>query len=171
MISLDKFSLRSNRQNEAKQRTVGGFCRTILTLCSYILVLAIVSSSGNSATPPEFLWVKGANSPSTVLVTDLQENICVAGHGVTIAKFNRSGNLIWRKTFASSGRFFGQYNDPRGIAVDVAGNVYVTGVFAETMTLDGFTLTSSVLSTFVAKFSNSGTPLWMKQVTGDNPNI
>lgn len=64
----------------------------------------------------------------------------------------------WSKDFGDSAS-----QDPGGVAVDAAGNVYITGYFWGTMDFGGGPLTSAGASDiYVAKFSPSGVHLWSK---------
>jgi Beta-propeller repeat len=92
---------------------------------------------------------------------------------VFVAKYNANGICVWAKQFGG--------NDPdtygnkgEAIAIDAAGNCYVTGTFhgsaGSTITLgSGVTLTGTGFrQIFVAKFSPAGVPLWARQPTGNN---
>jgi len=52
------------------------------------------------------------------------------------------------------------------IAVDAAGNSYVTGNFSGTATFGGFSLTAFAVDVFVTKYNNSGVVQWAKQIGG-----
>lgn len=83
-----------------------------------------------------------------------------------LAKFDGSGNIIWAKSFGSSG----QVDQANGIAVDGSGNVIVTGQFSGDADFDGLSLSSLGGSTDVctAKYNSSGDVQWAKKGSGDN---
>lgn len=64
----------------------------------------------------------------------------------------------WEWAYNTGGN---DYNNANGIATDNSGNVYSTGYFQNQVTIGSTTLTSAgVYDVFVAKFNNSGVPLW-----------
>ena len=78
---------------------------------------------------------------------------------VFVAKLDPNGNHLWSKRF-------GDAADQRAseVAVDAAGNVFVTGWFQGTMNFGGSNLTSAgAFDVFVAKFAPNGSHLWSKQ--------
>ena len=74
-----------------------------------------------------------------------------------IAKFNQSGALTWVQQTE------GGNADAGGVAVDQAGNVYVTSPFEFTINFGGISLTNAANDAFVAKYSNSGAIQWARQ--------
>ena len=86
------------------------------------------------------------------------------GKNIFIAKYASSnGALTWAKSVSVTGDAEGA-----GIAVDAAGNSYLTGYFRNTATFKtGITLTAAGgLDVFVAKYNTSGTCLWAKKGGG-----
>jgi hypothetical protein len=78
---------------------------------------------------------------------------------VFLAKFDASGALQWSKQFGGPGDQFG-----RGLAVDQAGDVLLTGHFAVSVNIEGKVLTSAGADDlFLAKFDATGTPIWSKK--------
>jgi len=68
----------------------------------------------------------------------------------------------WTKRIVGTG-----FDAGNSIAVDGAGNVYVTGVFSSTADADGTLLTGSTGSNvFIAKYRPDGTLDWAKSITG-----
>lgn len=97
-------------------------------------------------------------------VTNLTAN--GVGKDIFVAKYSPSGELLWAKAI-------GDANDDGGygIAVDAAGNVYVTGTFAGTVDFDPgagmYNLTSVGLAdVFICKLDGSGNFLWAKSFGG-----
>ncbi len=84
---------------------------------------------------------------------------------IFLAKFDGQGNEVWSKVSGSAD----QLNNHRGmsVAVDANGNIYNCGwVFAvQEATFDGITLPLGTYG-FVAKYSASGTLLWVKDFNG-----
>jgi hypothetical protein len=85
-----------------------------------------------------------------------------ASSGLFLAKMSPSGVCLWSKAangLSSSGK---------GVAIDGAGNVLVTGDFVKTMELGGCTLSKVAGSgVFVEKLDPSGACVWSKS-TGDD---
>ncbi len=88
---------------------------------------------------------------------------------IFIAKYSSTGDLVWVK---SAG---GNSNDAAaGIALDLSGNVYVTGIFRGSASFGTTTLTSSNYPSssnasgdvFVTKLDNNGNFLWTKKGSG-----
>jgi hypothetical protein len=78
-------------------------------------------------------------------------------------------NFSWVKQFSGNA-----YSDARVVTTDVSGNVYVAGVFSDTVDLDPgpetFTLASvGNENVYIMKLNSSGTALWGKQIGGNDP--
>ncbi len=83
-----------------------------------------------------------------------------------MSKLDSAGNFIWAKRMWRTGR---------GIAVDIAGNVYTTGYFNGTGDFDPgpgtFNLTSAgVWDIFVSKLDSAGGFVWAKRMGGTEPD-
>jgi hypothetical protein len=81
-----------------------------------------------------------------------------AGEGdVFLAKFDANGNYIWSDRFGDAG-----YQYVEGIAVDLQGNVVITGFFyGGNIDFGGGTLVNAGgVDIFAAKFDTDGTHLW-----------
>jgi hypothetical protein len=76
-----------------------------------------------------------------------------------IAKYDTSGAHVWSKVFGDA-----EAQQGRAVAVDSAGNVFVTGFFSGTLSFSaGLTLTSAGLEDiFLVKLDPSGNVLWAK---------
>ncbi len=86
-----------------------------------------------------------------------------------IAKFNNSGTLIWVKQPQGGNAGEG------GVAVDLAGNVFVSGYFDTNLVFSGgITLTNMAKSNalfgdaFLAKYNSAGTIQWARPAGGTN---
>jgi len=92
-------------------------------------------------------------------------NIISAGlSDVFIAKYAPNGTLLW--VIRGGGN---DYDEAHAIAVDPAGNAYITGFFDATASFGSSSLPNHTLSddVFVAKCSSSGSFLWARQAGGD----
>ena len=115
---------------------------------------AATDHDGNVVTIGEF---------SGTAVIDRSSLTSAGGTDIAVAKFASTGDLIWWR------RFGGPKNDgPADLAIDSSGNIYVTGVFRDTISFGGDSLTSSGGSdAFVAVFSpEGGSPIWSRRQGG-----
>jgi hypothetical protein len=85
---------------------------------------------------------------------------------VFVSKLDASGNFVWAKKIGGSNFDYGN-----SIALDVSGNVYITGHFSSTPDFDPGTGTYTMTSAgqtdiFVCKLSNAGNFIWAKQMGG-----
>lgn len=81
-----------------------------------------------------------------------------------VAKLDPNGNPIWAKQIGGAGDDTG-----KGIGVDAAGNVYVTGGFMGTATFGSTTVVGSSTDfrdMYLAKFDNNGALQWVKKTDG-----
>ena len=81
---------------------------------------------------------------------------------IYISKLDPAGNYVWATQAGGTGD-----DEGVGVAVDNAGNTYVTGSFANTATFGPTTLTSRGGSdAFIAKYDPSGNVIWAQQAGG-----
>jgi len=141
--------------------------------------------------PPAFAWARRVartypndDELAMGLATDSAGNLYVAGWfdgvndfgGVTltsyggqdafVAKYGSAGNLQWvRQGGGTSINSSGNFSDvARGVGVDAAGNVYVTGGFMGNATFGAFNLIGQKHHDFfLAKYDTGGTIQWMRQ--------
>ena len=81
-----------------------------------------------------------------------------------VAKYNRSGSVIWARKAGGVGDDFGS-----GVAIDRHGNVHITGHFSMSATFGNLAITSSGDSdVFVASYDRHGTLLWVRKAGGSS---
>src|SRR5205823_656608 len=80
-------------------------------------------------------------------------------YDIFLAKYSASGTHLWSKRFGGATDDVGQ-----GVAVDSAGNAFVTGMFTNQIDFGGGLLISQYFETdqFVAKFSRTGAHVWSR---------
>jgi hypothetical protein len=82
------------------------------------------------------------------------------GGDIYLVRYAADGTLSWAR------RYGGTQNEvPKGIAIDAAGNVVITGFFAGSVNFGGATLTGTSASGFLAKYSPAGTHVWSRRLT------
>jgi hypothetical protein len=90
---------------------------------------------------------------------------------IFIEKFSSEGDVLWVKTFGSSG-----YDKGQSVALDFAGNIYITGTYTGVADFDpglGTTNLTPVGSSdvFILKLNGAGDLIWVKGVGGSNSDI
>ena len=97
------------------------------------------------------------SSGGTVSVTS------AGGYDLFVAKYNSAGTVQWVRLAGAPGSSSVGY----GVAVNAAGEVYVTGLFYGTITSGSTTLASVGSSdAVVAKYDGAGNPLWAVSAGG-----
>lgn len=112
------------------------------------------------------IYITGAFRGTTVFQTF---NVTATNfRDIFITKINSSGNVQWLKNAVRGTQ--NQYGF--GINVDNVGNIFLSGTFRTQAIFDNITLTvqKTTINNFIAKFDNSGTHLWSKQIIGTNAN-
>ena len=153
---------------------------------SLLFALALNSPSSQAQTPTNQSVVHNTRGTTTSVVNgvaaDADGNMIITGWrtdtldfggtvhpqgtgAIFLAKFDAQGNELWSKVSGSAD----QNGNHKGmsVAVDGNGNIYNAGwVFAvEIATFDGTTLPLGSAG-YVAKYSSSGTLLWVKDFAG-----
>ena len=127
-----------------------------------------LDAAGNS-------YVTGTFSGAVNFATGTATPVTLTSGGyedIYVASYTQAGTLIWAKDVSGTGILKSQGN---GIAVDAAGDVYVTGTYAGAITFApgvGGTLTSLGGSdAFVAKFSSTGQFDWAASLGGTGNDL
>jgi hypothetical protein len=79
---------------------------------------------------------------------------------VFVARYNGAGQLLWVKSAGSTSP-----DQARAVAFDRAGNVFIAGSYAGTISFDSITLTTSGrkgLDIFIAKYDPTGHAVWAR---------
>ena len=153
----------------------------------FLSILVLISGSLLYAQSPDWLWAKGAGGTGEDIcysvARDNSGNYYVAGsfsgrvsfgnttlsssgnRDIFVGKLNADGNWLWAKKAG------GTSNDiASSIAVDSAGNAYITGYFASTtLTFIAGAITlsrSGGNDLFVAKISSGGVWQWARKNSG-----
>ncbi|MBX3043024.1 MAG: SBBP repeat-containing protein [Candidatus Kapabacteria bacterium] len=90
------------------------------------------------------------------------------GRNIYIAKYNSNGSFINLSTVYASGTLV----DVRDMHIDDSGNIYITGVFNNTLIFDEGELNETTLTSagsndiYLAKFANNGDFIWAKSAGG-----
>lgn len=110
----------------------------------------------------KYYW--SATFGSTILVTGGTYD-----SDVFVAKYDVSGNSVWAKRAGRTTTLQSSYDQGNAIAVDAAGNAFVTGNFLGT----AYFGTDSIVSTtapfediFIAKYDSAGKVLWVRKAGG-----
>ena len=138
------------------------------------------------AQTPDWLWAISAGGTQSdspqLMTTDSQGNQYITGrfngtttigntsltsfgdYDIFIAKLDSSGSWLWVRQAGGT-----QADIGNGIAVDSAGNVYVTGGFVGTATFGPVTLSHNYIEhLFLSKLDNNGNWLWTVEALGED---
>jgi gliding motility-associated-like protein len=113
------------------------------------------------------VWIAGFfASPTLLLGSTVLTNVSSGSADVFLAKYDTNGNLLWAQ---SAGGTNGDI--AHGVAVDGAGNAYITGYFEiPSISFGTVTLTNSGLlntgDVFLAKYDTGGHVVWARSAGG-----
>lgn len=161
---------------------------------SLIFFLFLFFSVG-SYSQQTWMWAKDGASPSVEFGNDITTDI--AGTGVYVcgnfrdnltatfgpsfsstyggedgfvAKYDINGNLLWAFKIGGTGP-----DNAEGIAVDSAGNFYVSGNFSNTASFKGVSTSGTItltsignLDSYLAKYNSGGELIWVRQGSNNN---
>ena len=161
----------------------------LTSLGSFDVFVSKLDANGNFVWAKQFLGIGTIDSGYGIAIDDVSGNVYTTGYfqgtvdfdtgtgtyeltsvgetDIFISKLDANGNFVWAKRFGEAG-VDGSYS----IAIDVAGNVYTTGFFYETVDFDPgvgvYNLTSNGLSDiFISKLDAEGNFVWVKQCGSD----
>lgn len=161
-----------------------GSTTTLTSICYNDIFLAKYDLSGN------LIWAKQAgwwhNEKALGITSDQLGNVYICGfyndttmfestqvlgygkNDIFIAKYNSLGALQWVKKAGSSERDEAKY-----IKCDVAGNIYVCGMYSDGCAFGTQTLASQngYFNTFLAKYAPDGTLKWIKTAGGNYDDV
>ena len=123
------------------------------------------------------IWSKALGDTAHIngVVTDAAGNVYVTGfffntidlgggplvagsEDVFVAKYNAAGVYQWGKQAGDAA-----FQEPGGIAIDGAGNIYMTGLFYSKIGFGGITLnTAGTMDVYLVKLTSAGTQVWIK---------
>lgn len=81
-----------------------------------------------------------------------------------VVKYSAAGNMLWAKGIGGTGWDYGN-----GITNDTDGNVYIVGIYSDTISFGSFNLSNTnfgAFNIFVVKYDPLGNVLWAKQAGG-----
>lgn len=186
--------------------------RKISTVLGKLLIGVFLGAGLHTASAQSMEWAKafGDNAIAIKTAADTAGSVYITGYfgggatdfdpgpGVTsltptgwdifLLKLNADGEFVWVKHF--EGEHMNGGGEPRGITVDVAGNIYLTGVFGSFQNNDlytmsfspgnsNFDLTSSGADfvnyfvdrdIFVVKLNNQGDLQWARKIGEEGEN-
>jgi prepilin-type N-terminal cleavage/methylation domain-containing protein len=101
--------------------------------------------------------VNGVNVYTVGLTTGSLNGLSNSGSSdAFIRKYDTSGTELWTREFGTTGD-----DQARSVAVDVSGNVYVSGYV--TAALPGQTFAGGTYDAFLRKYDSAGTELWTRE--------
>jgi len=149
----------------------------------------------------DFVWAKTIGDTmecnATSIATDIDGNVYVTGYfygtvdfdpgddvfyllheeiqvkNTFVLKLDDDGNFMWAKN--TTGKGYYTYASSRSIALDVSGNILLTGSYSGEVDFDPGNPVASVTSTnistdfFISKYDNNGNFMWVKTI-GDSLN-
>jgi len=151
--------------------------------------ISVTVNNSTAGTPGALNWVNaitssynliGNGTAGNSIKSDAGGNVIVAGNfandvnfggghsfnlgsgitGIFVAKYSPSGSIQWVNAFPGQ--------SAKSVAVDSQNNIIVAGTFAGTVNFGGTTLTANNLSSmFIAKYTPSGSLLWVKGFGGN----
>ena len=86
---------------------------------------------------------------------------CNGSSDMYLAKFSGDGSLIWARQAGGIGQGSYGQDEIHALALDAAGNCYITGTYNQDAKFDSIELSSpNTMEVFIAKYDKSGNGLW-----------
>ncbi|MFZ5553604.1 MAG: SBBP repeat-containing protein [Bacteroidota bacterium] len=161
---------------------------------SKLFFTIILCSAGLCGMTQSYLWAKNLNrSVINKILTDASGNVFIVGDlnltddfdpgpgianltsqgesDIFMAKYDSNGNYIWAKSMGSD-----TSDGLNELAIDNAGNLYITGTFIDTIDFDPGTGIANLISIgnpdfFLAKYDNNGNYIWAKNLEDDSSYV
>ncbi len=161
-------STNRHRQSASFAVTLGFIRKVVLAPAAFVWVAASLLAP---AAAQDQLWVRQIGSAATDgasrVVVDASDNVYIVGDtrgsvggpnaggaDIFLAKYNPVGTLLWARQTGSTANDLGS-----GIAVDAAGNLFITG--STQSSLSG--ANAGGYDNFLAKYDAAGNLLWLRQ--------
>ena len=114
-----------------------------------------VAAAGESGCYMTGYWTDSLWIDTTLLIND------GSSHSF-FSRLDKNGSVLWAK------QAFGTWNTADNVSTNSAGEVYFTGNYIDSMTIDTISIIStfSGAGSFIAKFDSSGTLIWLKNIEG-----
>ena len=115
------------------------------------------------------VWAQAVAPSGAVSIVGTLQNNADMGTGtltsagstdVVVASYGPTGTPIWSRRIGSTLGDVG-----KGIGVDSAGGIYITGFFRGTVDFGTGAITTGITSAFLAKYTSLGTPVWSKKMS------
>ena len=113
----------------------------IVVILAGLALLAMLAASAGAASVPQLEWIRTYDSPAhdydwcSDVALDATGNVYITGreyrpdlgqyNNIWLRKYDTNGNTLWTQTYDSPAH---SQDWGYGVAVDAAGNVYVTGI-------------------------------------------
>lgn len=116
--------------------------------------------------------ISNASYKSIAMKVDASSNVYVAGSvisnqfiqttDIVLLKYDSTGTLLWSSLYAYP---YGKSDEPKAIALDLSGNVYITGFVSDSSSV----AYSGISKEFVTlKFNSSGVQQWVRYYSDNN---
>jgi Immunoglobulin domain/Beta-propeller repeat len=117
-----------------------------------------VDTNGNSYVTGVFQTIANFEP---LRLTNYNTSTLVFNWDIFVAKYDPAGNVLWVRQAGGT-----NIDEPRAIAVDHEGSVYVAGIYAGIAKFGGITITNNPNygCSFIAKYDGDGNALWVQRL-------
>jgi hypothetical protein len=165
-----------------------GTSETLITQGDNDVFLATYDLNGN------LLWVKSEggikNEKADGITYDNNGNVIICGYftdttkfngtlipgkgeeDMFVAKYDMNGNFLWMQHAGGP-----LHDAAKSVKCDASGNIYVCGMYSDGAVFGGSTFTTAntawgkFYDCFIAKYSPSGSLIWVKRIVGDYDDV